>query len=233
MKIARCRPTRRSSSCGCSQVAGPTPRRTRTCRRRTSGRPRHELAETMADHGSAEDLFFRINTVAWISPLAIVVMHPRACEAVLQRYAEQVLRARWARYHLRAAALMKMSWRGNVRELEHVVEHAAIVVMDARRSCATAGDLLCTGRRRRTGSRLVRSRTSSVRRSPRWHTPVATSVLRPSILASSPTFYERCASTARRRQEAASHHRPAAARRSAAPQTPGLRAGAVRRADAA
>ena len=90
----------------------------------------HSRLETlMADNKFREDLFFRINTVVLdIPPLRERREDiPVLAQVFLQRYAEKYERE-VVRYHPSVLQrLMKHVWRGNVRELEHVVEHAVIV----------------------------------------------------------------------------------------------------------
>nr|MBA2356203.1 sigma-54-dependent Fis family transcriptional regulator [Acidobacteriota bacterium] len=87
------------------------------------------LEALMADGKFREDLYFRINTVVLdIPPLRERREDiPVLAQLFLQRYAEKYEREA-VRYHASVLQrLMKHVWRGNVRELEHVVEHAVIV----------------------------------------------------------------------------------------------------------
>ncbi|MCC6162440.1 MAG: sigma-54-dependent Fis family transcriptional regulator [Acidobacteria bacterium] len=87
------------------------------------------LETLMADNRVREDLYFRINTVVLdIPPLRERREDiPVLAQVFLQRYAEKYERD-VVRYHPSVLQrLMKHVWRGNVRELEHVVEHAVIV----------------------------------------------------------------------------------------------------------
>ncbi len=88
-----------------------------------------KLENLMADGKFREDLFFRVNTVVLdIPPLRDRREDiPVLAQLFLQRYAEKYERD-VVRYHPSVLQrLMKHVWRGNVRELEHVVEHAVIV----------------------------------------------------------------------------------------------------------
>lgn len=87
------------------------------------------LESLMADGRFREDLFFRINTVVLdIPPLRERREDiPVLAQLFLQRYAEKYQRE-VVRFHSSVVQrLMKHAWRGNVRELEHVIEHATIV----------------------------------------------------------------------------------------------------------
>ncbi len=87
------------------------------------------LETLMADNRFREDLFFRINTVVLdIPPLRDRREDiPVLAQLFLQRHAEKYARE-VVRYHPSVLQrLMKHVWRGNVRELEHVIEHAVIV----------------------------------------------------------------------------------------------------------
>ena len=116
------------------------------------------LETLMADNKFREDLFFRINTVVLdIPPLRERREDiPVLAQLFLQRYSEKYERE-VVRYHPSVLQrLMKHVWRGNVRELEHVVEHAVIVATgrevqlrhlpESFRSGATVDDTspLCT-----------------------------------------------------------------------------------------
>jgi DNA-binding NtrC family response regulator len=87
------------------------------------------LESLMAENRFREDLFFRINTVVLdIPPLRdrredIPVLAQLFLQRLAEKYGRDVVR-----YHPSVLQrLMKHVWRGNVRELEHVVEHAVIV----------------------------------------------------------------------------------------------------------
>jgi two-component system, NtrC family, response regulator HydG len=87
------------------------------------------LESLMEDKRFREDLFFRVNTVTLeIPPLRdrredIPVLSQLFLERYATRYEREVVR-----FHPSVLQrFLKHAWRGNVRELEHVIEHAVIV----------------------------------------------------------------------------------------------------------
>jgi len=88
-----------------------------------------DLQQAISQGRFREDLYFRINTIAiTIPPLRerpedIPVLAEHFREKFAATYGKPVNAIRQDAHH----ALLRHSWRGNVRELEHAIERAVIV----------------------------------------------------------------------------------------------------------
>jgi DNA-binding NtrC family response regulator len=87
------------------------------------------LETLMEDKRFREDLYFRINTVTLdIPPLRDRREDiPLLSQLFLERYASRYEREAVRLHPSVVQRFLKHAWRGNVRELEHVIEHAVIV----------------------------------------------------------------------------------------------------------
>lgn len=91
-----------------------------------------DMAAEVAAGRFREDLYYRLN----VFPLTIPALRQRRgdilplARKVLQRFAQQMGRPSLAFSPQAEAALLAHSWDGNVRELENVVQRAAILALD-------------------------------------------------------------------------------------------------------